>query len=157
MGPVAQYRNDSATSSKCWANWLSINNIIDCQFAHAFYIFIDCQFAHTFWICCADCQFAQRVYAFSKLCNSAPLHNVQIELIAKMHWTYTLGYMYCYSLSTTPWLWLDAVFIVPSIFCIGRTGQNLVTMNGAQSAVQLREKLYEGFCVSIIRSITDTH
>ena len=43
---------------------------------------------------------------------------------------------------------LDAVFLVPSIFCIGRTGQVLVAMNGPQTALQLKEKLQDAFLVS---------
>ena len=44
---------------------------------------------------------------------------------------------------------LDAVFLVPSVFCIGRTGQVLMPMNGAQTASQLKEKLRDAFHVSI--------
>ena len=43
---------------------------------------------------------------------------------------------------------VDAVFLIPSIFCIGSRGQNLLTMNGAQTATQLKEKLNDAFCVS---------
>ena len=44
---------------------------------------------------------------------------------------------------------LDAVFLVPSIFCIGRKGQVLVAMNGSQTASLLQEKLIDAFQVSI--------
>ncbi len=52
------------------------------------------------------------------------------------------------------------MFVYPSVFCIGATGEVLVTMSGGQSAQQLVNKLTEGFSVraqSIIIIIFQSH